>query len=107
MDWPYDQERVDEPAAAPPVRLLRLVVSRSDIFALGAVAVIDSREGGIQIGRDRASDRLRLKEMQVSKMHATVYFGPGGEWDDAWFVVDAGWSFAQYRLCRLHSWHFC
>lgn len=72
------------------VFLLRLVVAESSVLQEGGVVVIDSREEGVQIGRDRAVDRLRLKEMPVSKVHATIFFGQGGEWDDAWFAVDLG-----------------
>jgi hypothetical protein len=45
--------------------------------------------------------RLRLKEMEVSKTHAVIYWGKGGEedgesrdgdgdGDDGWWLVDLG-----------------
>jgi hypothetical protein len=36
--------------------------------------------------------------MQVSKTHATVYWGQGGEWDDGWFIVDTGKPCISFSL---------
>jgi hypothetical protein len=71
-----------------PIANLRLVITASDILPTGLVVSIDTRPGGIQIGRDRCERggqaRIRLKEMAVSKTHATVFY------DDGWYVVDQG-----------------
>jgi len=77
----------DKPKAVE--RILRLVVTTSDVLDRGVV-IIDGREGGVQIGRDRdngGNARLRLKEMQVSKSHAVVYWS--GD-DSQWCIVDLG-----------------
>jgi hypothetical protein len=75
-------------SASKAIAVLRLVVERSDVLDAGLVAMIDAREGGVQIGRDRcergAPARVRLKEMAVSKTHATVYH------DEGWWIVDQG-----------------
>ncbi|KAL1413679.1 hypothetical protein Q8F55_001458 [Vanrija albida] len=89
-----------EPAPMPP-HILRLVVKRSRALAPGAVAVLDAREGGIQLGRDRceagAPARVRVREMEVSKTHAVVYWGAGaGADDDTWHVVDLGSTLGTY-----------
>ncbi|TFK50109.1 hypothetical protein OE88DRAFT_1597609, partial [Heliocybe sulcata] len=71
---------------------LRLVILRSTVLPKKqAAAVLDGYEEG-QIGRDAApagseTPRIRLKEMEVSKYHANVY------WDSErrqWAVVDMG-----------------
>jgi pSer/pThr/pTyr-binding forkhead associated (FHA) protein len=83
-----------EPQAKPRSgqRTFRFVVIRSGVLpANQKVAVVDAY-AEVQIGRDvqpegSATPRIRLKEMEVSKIHATAY------WDDArkeWNVVDMG-----------------
>ncbi|CAE6335132.1 unnamed protein product [Rhizoctonia solani] len=66
---------------------LRLIVMSSSVLPSKAVALIDSFEE-VSIGRDRcATPRLRLKELAVSKYHASIY------WDsqtDHWSLVDVG-----------------
>lgn len=72
-------------------QLLRLLVVTSSILpSKQRIAVLDGHSE-LQIGRDAPTDRdtprVRLKEMEVSKLHATVY------WDSkqrAWSVVDMG-----------------
>lgn len=85
-----------EPEVETPKHILRLVVLESTVLKIGQVAIIDAREGGVQLGRDRCerggTARVRLKEMEVSKTHALVYWGDGGEWDEGWFAVDLGAS---------------
>lgn len=57
--------------------LLRLVVRRSQVLDVGSVAVLDARKDGTQLGRDRGAEaRLRIKEMEVSKTHAVVFYQP-------------------------------
>jgi hypothetical protein len=80
--------RSDEPEPEPsPEHILRLVVRRSKALPHGGVVLIDARPGGIQIGRDRrgAGDpaRVRVREMEVSKTHALVYWGREGRVDAA------------------------
>ena len=100
--WPGDNGNsssesfpVSEPQARPrssPQRTFRFVVIRSGVLpANQKVAVVDAY-AEVQIGRDvqpegSATPRIRLKDMEVSKIHATAY------WDDArkeWNVVDMG-----------------
>ena len=89
------------PPKEMPKHLLRLVVLKSNVVTMGDVAIIDAREGGVQIGRDRCEKggqaRVRLKEMEVSKTHAVVYWGEGGNEDEErWWIVDLGvWPSSQ------------
>lgn len=71
---------------------LRLLVSHSNVLSKSQrIAILDGY-AEVQIGRDAAplghdTPRIRLKEMEVSKVHATVY------WDHdraEWAVVDMG-----------------
>ncbi|KAJ3856099.1 hypothetical protein EV368DRAFT_33167 [Lentinula lateritia] len=78
---------------------LRLVVFNSRTLPKFNVAIIDGYPE-VQLGRDNPiSDhipRIRLKEMEVSKLHASIY------WDqfwDGWGVVDMGSKHGTY----LHS----
>ncbi|KAK8849624.1 hypothetical protein IAR55_004959 [Kwoniella newhampshirensis] len=65
-----------------PNHILRLVVVSSQCLDPGGVAIIDTREDGVQLGRDRCENggraRVRLREMEVSKTHAVIYWGQGG-----------------------------
>ncbi|WVR08114.1 hypothetical protein IAU60_005160 [Kwoniella sp. DSM 27419] len=107
---PYDDPKVyaypAEPdpgdsaeAREPPNHLLRLVVDKSKCLERGQVAILDTREGGVQLGRDRcekgAPARVRLREMEASKTHAVVYWGKGSGLDEEgeeerWWIVDLG-----------------
>lgn len=68
-----------------------LVVKRSSVLSTKRrVAVLDAYDE-VQIGRDATTSktipRIRLKDMEVSKLHATFY------WDrekDVWAIVDMG-----------------
>ncbi|KAJ4479913.1 hypothetical protein C8R41DRAFT_843240 [Lentinula lateritia] len=78
---------------------LRLVVLNSRTLPKSNVAIIDGYPE-VQLGRDNPmSDhipRVRLKEMEVSKLHASIY------WDqfwDGWGVVDMASKHGTY----LHS----
>ncbi|KIK63146.1 hypothetical protein GYMLUDRAFT_57884 [Collybiopsis luxurians FD-317 M1] len=73
-----------------PKTLLRLLVLKSRALPESRIAVIDVYSQ-VQLGRDNPVSenipRIRLKEMEVSKLHATIY------WDEAsntWGVVDMG-----------------
>ncbi|KAI6003420.1 hypothetical protein EDC04DRAFT_2882869 [Pisolithus marmoratus] len=87
-EWPGDGERTTVTTWSS----LRLLVLQSSILHKHLrVAVLDAY-GEAQIGRDHAPvgsavPRIRLKEMEVSKLHATAY------WDKKrreWAVVDMG-----------------
>jgi len=89
-EWPGD----NDPSGVAPTAwpLFRLLVFQSAILHKHLqIAVLDAY-GEVQFGRDRAPDasetpRIRLKEMEVSKLHATAY------WDKErreWAVVDMG-----------------
>ncbi|PPQ67472.1 hypothetical protein CVT25_006013 [Psilocybe cyanescens] len=100
FEWPWDSEEPSHEydgsnittSLGPGQPIFRLVVLRSSIFAKKKrVAVVDSYPE-VQLGRDLQAEgsttpRIRLKEMQVSKIHATAF------WDGArkeWNVVDMG-----------------
>lgn len=95
------------PAEPSDYTLLRLVVisTKSPKVSTGQIAIIDTREGGVQIGRDKcekgAPARIRLREMEVSKTHALIYWGENGDQQieveedskkigEGWWIVDLG-----------------
>ncbi|PPQ69157.1 hypothetical protein CVT26_003532 [Gymnopilus dilepis] len=104
-EWPGDVEHMGSGSDIPesstlrastPLRpgqpVFRLVVIRSSILSpKKKIAVVDAYPE-VQLGRDvqlegSTTPRIRLKEMEISKLHATAY------WDDArkeWNVVDMG-----------------
>lgn len=90
----FQRAKSPSPPKETPKHLLRLVVLSSPSLPEGHVAIIDAREGGIQLGRDRCEKgghaRVRVKEMEVSKNHAVVYWGLGGEEEEGWWIVDLG-----------------
>ena len=108
LEWPgYDEHDCPRLASSQPGHspsTFRLVVQATSILP-GAqrLAVIEGyREA--QIGRDVAppgsvTPRIRLKEMEVSKLHATIY------WDDSrteWGLVDMGSKHGTFHN-RYHS----
>ncbi|KAK4685796.1 hypothetical protein P7C73_g4341, partial [Tremellales sp. Uapishka_1] len=95
--------RNDIDAPVIPPHLLRMVVVKSGALKGGGIAIIDAREGGIQIGRDRCDRggqaRIRVKEMEVSKTHAVIYWGKKGDeadQEEGWWVVDLGSTQGTY-----------
>lgn len=84
-----EQHSTDAPT---PSTSLRLVVQQSTILRKNQKLALLDGFSEIQIGRDIApagsdTPRIRLKEMEVSKLHATIY------WDQdrsQWSVVDMG-----------------
>ncbi|OSX58765.1 hypothetical protein POSPLADRAFT_1048964 [Postia placenta MAD-698-R-SB12] len=121
LEWPHETEsELTPPAsltahsddAAPTLGShshsspsLRLLVQRSSVLPKKhSIAVIDGYEE-VQLGRDAAhssSDvpRIRLKEMEVSKIHATIY------WDQdrrEWAVVDMGSKHGTFFQAGLSS----
>ncbi|WVQ66099.1 uncharacterized protein L199_004277 [Kwoniella botswanensis] len=94
-----DEEEGNNRTKETPDNILRLVVVQSKCLDIGQVVIIDAREGGIQLGRDRCEKggqaRVRLREMEVSKTHSVIYWGKGGipqedEEEDGWWIVDLG-----------------
>ena len=118
-EWPGDQSnddggQLDRQECSPPASpvssklahgrpVFRFVVLQSSILpSKHKVAVVDSYSE-VQIGRDAAilgssaTPRIRLKELEVSKLHATAY------WDCArkeWSVVDMG---SKHGTWLLHA----
>ena len=100
LEWPGDDESVEysdlpvpsvsQPSHSPPA--LRLTVWATSVLPRAQRLAIIEGYQEVQIGRDVAPSgtvvpRIRLKEMEVSKHHATLY------WDDgraAWSLVDMG-----------------
>ncbi|TFY76608.1 hypothetical protein EWM64_g7403 [Hericium alpestre] len=97
-EWPGDD---DEEQPVPPQHLLRssrdpstfrLIVHKTGILSSRWRLAIFDGHTEVQFGRDAAppgteTPRVRLKEMEVSKVHATVF------WDAdrrEWAVVDMG-----------------
>lgn len=106
LEWPGDAEstsahfpsseashtpqwKSDSPCPSSPLRLL---VQRSAILRKRQKLALLDGYSEIHIGRDLApassdTPRIRLKEMEVSKLHATIY------WDQErlqWAIVDMG-----------------
>lgn len=117
FEWPGESSNVDPyellsfeapvasmRAARSSQPCFRLVVGRSSILpAIHKIAMLDSyRE--VQFGRDIATSgsttpRVRLKEMEVSKLHATAY------WDGAkkeWSIVDMGSKHGTFLRVAKH-----
>lgn len=106
-EWPGDQGQLDGTPHSPVSSKLphgrpvfRFVTLRSSILpSKQRVAILDSYSE-VQIGRDAAilgsvTPKIRLKELEVSKLHATAY------WDGArkeWNVVDMGSKHGTWLL---------
>ena len=112
LEWPGDDERAEHDAplassASQPAHsssTFRLIVRATSILpSAQRLAVIEGYQE-VQIGRDVAplgnlTPRIRLKEMEVSKLHATIY------WDDSraeWGLVDMGSKHGTFHG-RYHS----
>jgi len=90
----YDVDREPAPPTFkfPSYSTLRLLVTQTSILPRKQKLVIPDDYTELQFGRDIApagseTPRIRLKEMEVSKVHATIY------WDkerDSWGIVDMG-----------------
>ncbi|KAF7327888.1 hypothetical protein MKEN_00368700 [Mycena kentingensis (nom. inval.)] len=82
--------KTPEPEDKPCRPLLRLVVLRTGVLPKKhTLVVVPDEHTELQFGRDASHSndvpRVRLKEMEVSKFHATLY------WDEeAWHIVDMG-----------------
>ncbi|GAA5854366.1 hypothetical protein JCM3766R1_002299 [Sporobolomyces carnicolor] len=97
--WPVvdvdDRERqVERLVASAPI--LRLVVASAEPSVLARaelkIAVLDPSEP-VSIGRDRSYERrIRLRELAVSKDHATVFFDDDEDDEQrrGWSVIDNG-----------------
>ncbi len=101
------------PSSLPSAQTLRLLITSSSILppSLGqSLVIIDASPDGIQIGRDKSyKPRLRLREMEVSKVHAGIYWtdkedagGVGG-----FYVVDHGESLYQKCVFDLMIVYAC
>ncbi|KAJ7903591.1 hypothetical protein B0H14DRAFT_2665528 [Mycena olivaceomarginata] len=84
-EWPGEAD--GGPATCGPS--LRLLVLRTSVFPTKQTLVITDGYAELQFGRDPApspdTPRVRLKEMEVSKLHATAYAD-----GDSWNIVDMG-----------------
>src|SRR5438552_3385393 len=103
LEWPGPSSRTNsppppddprghgQPASASWVTMRLLVTKTSILSKKQRIAIVDGYSE-VQFGRDAApvgsaTPRIRLKEMEVSKLHAT------GFWNAArkeWAVVDMG-----------------
>ncbi|KAH9945259.1 uncharacterized protein BXZ73DRAFT_86782 [Epithele typhae] len=105
FEWPTDDEDAPSPSysvlgdesrptsnSPHPLASLRLVVRHSSILRKHHKLALLDGFSEIQIGRDLApsesdTPRVRLKEMEVSKLHATIY---RDHEQVAWAIVDMG-----------------
>jgi pSer/pThr/pTyr-binding forkhead associated (FHA) protein len=112
LEWPGDDENTEhanplapstsQSAHSPPT--FRFVVRETSILPRAQRLAVVEGYTEVQIGRDVAPPgstipRIRLKEMEVSKLHATIY------WDDGraeWGLVDMGSKHGTFHN-RYHS----
>ena len=113
LEWPGDDENTEldnslisptsgQPAHSSPT--FRLTVQATSILPKAQRLAVIEGYAEVQIGRDVAPQgsvvpRIRLKEMEVSKLHATIY------WDDGraeWGLVDMGSKHGTFHN-RYHS----
>ncbi|THH06543.1 hypothetical protein EW146_g9582 [Bondarzewia mesenterica] len=92
-EWPGEETPLPQiqPSASSRVPL-RLVVQNSSILARKLRLAIIDGYSEVQFGRDVAqpgteTPRIRLKEMEVSKLHATAFWDAGRK---EWALVDMG-----------------
>jgi len=88
LEYPGDDSGpLDSTSAKSQRKTLRLLIIRGAQSPKRRVAVIDGHDE-VSIGRDTSpTARLRLKEMAVSKFHATIFWDSGSE---EWSIVDVG-----------------
>ncbi|KAF9790896.1 hypothetical protein BJ322DRAFT_415342 [Thelephora terrestris] len=112
LEWPSDHENTerDNSQASTPSQLacspstFRLTVQATSILPKARRLAVIEGYPEVQVGRDvaplgSAIPRIRLKEMEVSKLHATIY------WDDGraeWGLVDMGSKHGTFHS-RYHS----
>jgi len=112
LEWPDNDEDAerDSPLASSSSQLVhssptfRLIVQATSILPRAQRLAVIEGYPEVQIGRDVAppgstTPRIRLKEMEVSKLHATIY------WDDGraeWGLVDMGSKHGTFHH-RHHS----
>lgn len=98
-EWPGDEDIEISPLPKRSRRpICRFVVSRTAVLPAQHRIVSADDYTEIQFGRDAqfgAIPRVRLKEMQVSKLHATAYWDPARK---EWNVVDMGSKHADETL---------
>ncbi|KAK4047872.1 hypothetical protein OIO90_006033 [Microbotryomycetes sp. JL221] len=109
IEWPDEQadDRFEAGATAAKWRnvpLLRLVLesrpTASQITAQQQIAMFDPAQP-IVIGRDKTFEpRLRLKDLAVSKTHATIYWD---ETSERWSVVDCGSTHGTWIRSTLQT----
>ena len=88
LEYPGDESGLlDFTNATQQRKTLRLLIIRGSQTPKRRVAVIDGHDE-VSIGRDTSpTARLRLKEMAVSKFHATIFWDSSSE---EWSIVDVG-----------------
>ncbi|KAH8100089.1 hypothetical protein BXZ70DRAFT_1025278 [Cristinia sonorae] len=112
LEWPGDSAGPSTNAAltncntpSTPTSSFRLLVHQSAVIPKSHTIAIFDGYSEVQIGRDAPSaaettPRLRLKEMEVSKVHASVY------WDKdrhKWAVVDMGSKHGTFHLSHRYA----
>ncbi|KAJ7052611.1 hypothetical protein C8F01DRAFT_1170578 [Mycena amicta] len=88
FEWPETEELIH---AGPSHPLLRLVVLRTSVLPPKQTHVVADEFTELQFGRDASHSndvpRVRLPEIQVSRLHATAYWNSD---DEGWHIVDMG-----------------
>ncbi|EPT05643.1 hypothetical protein FOMPIDRAFT_41070, partial [Fomitopsis schrenkii] len=100
--YPHPASSSPVPRASSDTSCLRLLVQQSSILSRKHTLAVLDGHAEVQIGRDAApsgseTPRIRLKEMEVSKLHATIY------WElerREWAVVDMGSKHGTFLRCR-------
>lgn len=112
LEWPGDENTAERDGqlassvshSSHSSSTFRLIVRTSSILPRTLTLAVIEGYPEVQIGRDVAppggvTPRIRLKEMEVSKLHATIY------WDDGraeWGLVDMGSKHGTFHN-RHHS----
>jgi hypothetical protein len=98
-------EEEERECRLPPANQLRLVKLASDVLAEEQkVAIIDGRNEGVSIGRDRSfTARIRCPSMEISKHHANIFKmssdrGGRKSRDMLFAVADTGSTHGTYIL---------
>lgn len=99
-----EQAECEEPVRVPPLRLRVLEPHRSHSIPEAQTILILDLQEPVTIGRDRVfGPSLRLKEMEVSKTHLTLFSDPVSENGPGWYLVDNASTLGTFVSSRASS----